>query len=183
MEDDPSVNAPLRGSTWSEGAAEKRHRGQQIGAGSGREENANAAMGHHGLGRRGGGGYGGGRASVMERNAAPKGAKSSNAFRILIAIVVLFFLMETIGNGLVFLRLRETDLQAGSLDIFPRAGVMKADVAAGDGARFVPRVLVERLLLSRGRATLAELRKEVRAPMRPPRLALVCISCSGMLVW
>ena len=157
MEDEAAVNAQVRGKTWNEGAAEKRvgvkRQGQHMAAGNGN-------VGMHSDGH-------------FSKKASGKTARSSNVYRILFAVVAVFFLVETIGNGIVFLRSREMDLKEELL-LFPRAAV-KQLVTAGDGARFVPRVLVERLLLSNGRATLAELRKEARASLRPPRLALVCV--------
>jgi hypothetical protein len=172
MEEEGAVNAHLWGSSWNEGAAEKRPGRHQMGAGNangGHSEGSSVGMER----RRGGHGGAGRESKGTAAVGSSKSPKSTNVYRILIAIVVVFFLMETIGNGLAFLRLRDTDLQTTGMVIFPRAA--KQPLPAGDGARFVPRVLVERLLLSRGRATLAELRKEVRAPLRPPRLALVCI--------
>lgn len=115
--------------------------------------------------------------SVGERvSVAPKIWKtSSNVYRILISLVAVFFLIETLTHGFVFLLFRHTDLQAESLEIFPRVfGTEQA--ISGDDVRFVPRNVVERLLLSKGRATVAELRKETRSPVRFPRLALVCIN-------
>lgn len=112
------------------------------------------------------------RTSVGERARIWK--SSANFYRILISVVAVFFLIETVTHGFVFLLFRHTDLQAESLEIFPR--VFETEQAtSGDDARFTPRNVVERLLLSKGRATVAELRKEARFPVRLPRLALVCI--------
>lgn len=115
------------------------------------------------------------RTSVGERGASvPKIWKSSSTVsRILISLVAVFFLIETVSHGFVFILFRHTDLQAESREIFPRV-FGTGDATAGDDVRFVPRNVVERLLLSKGRATVAELRKEVRSPVRLPRLALVC---------
>lgn len=138
---------------------------------------------HHGGGLKSRGVQRNGGAGERGAGTGPVGkhAKANHVYRVVIVIVGIFFLMETIGNGLVFLRLRETDLQqrgssSSSLEMFfPRAATADEEQSPGDGVRFVPRVLVERLLLSRKKATLAELRKATRAPGRPPRLALVCI--------
>ena len=102
--------------------------------------------------------------------------------KILLFLVAVLFLIETATHGFVFLLFRHTVLQADSLDIFPR--VFGTGLAVpGDDVRFVPRNVVERLLLSKGKATVAELRKETRSPVRFPRLALVsrtrfCDPCS-----
>ncbi len=100
-----------------------------------------------------------------------KHAKATHVYRIVVVMVGIFFLTETIGNGLVFLRLRDTDLQGGEAGIFfPRSWEQPSSqsVAPGDGARFVSRVL------------LSPLRKQTttRAPVRPPRLALVSYCAS-----
>ncbi|XP_024359045.1 uncharacterized protein [Physcomitrium patens] len=115
-------------------------------------------------------GYISGQAGYGDRAAVPlgKGAGKANVFRILIAVVAVFFLVETIANGLVFLKMRDSDLQGGSLNFFTRASETKT-VRPGDDVRFVPR-----LLLSRGKATMAELRRELRTPVRPPSLAFIC---------
>ena len=105
------------------------------------------------------------------------GRTSLNVYkRILLFLVAVLFLIETATHGFVFLLLRHTDLQADSLDIFPR--VFGTGLAVpGDDVRFVPRNVVERLLLSKGKATVADLRKETRSPVRFPRLALVSRTC------
>lgn len=125
---------------------------------------------HHDMGSLKSRGYISGQAGYGDRAAVPlgKGAGKANVFRILIAVVAVFFLVETIANGLVFLKMRDSDLQGGSLNFFTRASETKT-VRPGDDVRFVPR-----LLLSRGKATMAELRRELRTPVRPPSLAFVC---------
>lgn len=116
------------------------------------------------------------RTSLGEKASVPKIWKtSSTVYRILISLAAVFFLIQTVAHGFVFLLFRHTDLQAESLDIFPRVFGTELTTASGDDVRFVPRNVVERLLLSKGRATVAELRKETRSPVRLPRLALVCI--------
>lgn len=114
-----------------------------------------------------------------ERVVAPKAWKTSSAvYRIFISVVAVFVLIEIFTYGFVFHLFRHTDLQAESLDIFPRE-LGTTDLAtstSADDVRFVPRNVVERLLLSKGRATVAELRKETRSPVRLPRLALVRIN-------
>jgi hypothetical protein len=105
------------------------------------------------------------------------GKISLNVYRILISLVAILFLIETVAQGFVFLLFRHADLQAESVEIFPRVFGSSSEQAATSGAdvRFVPRNVVERLLLSKGKATVAELRKEARSPVRFPRLALVRI--------
>lgn len=97
---------------------------------------------------------------------------NSLLYRFLIAIVVVFFLVGTLMQGSILILFRHTDLQAASLDIFPQAFFPRSPLSSDD-IRFVPRNIVERLLLSRGRVTVAELRNEQRSPVRPARLALV----------
>lgn len=118
------------------------------------------------------------RPSIGERgNPAPKAWKTSSAvYRIFISVVAVFVLIEIFTYGFVFHLFQHTDLQAESLDIFPRelgTTELATTTTSADDVRFVPRNVVERLLLSKGRATVAELRKEIRSPVRLPRLALV----------
>ena len=112
-------------------------------------------------------------------------ASSFNVYRIVISLVAVLFLLETVTHGFVFLLFRHTDLQAESLEIFPRvfgrASRQAAAESGGEDVRFVPTNVVERLLLSKGKATVAELRKEARSPVRFPRLALVRITCGFVI--
>lgn len=98
----------------------------------------------------------------------------TNFYRIVTAVVTIFFLVQTLG--VFFLLLPRGDL--GSHDSSEGNPHLKyswpeEEVVPTEDVRFVPRNVVERLLLSKSRATVANLRDEIRSPIRPPRLALV----------
>ncbi|XP_073396654.1 uncharacterized protein [Physcomitrium patens] len=117
-----------------------------------------------------------GRTSNLERTSTASAGKSGkwpSAYRILIAVLVVLFLIGTVTHGFVFLLFGYTDLQVDSPKIFPTVFASEQETP-NDDVKFVPRNIVERLLLSKGKVTVADLRKEKRFPVRPPRLALVC---------
>ena len=98
---------------------------------------------------------------------------NTNFYRIVTAVVTIFFLVQTLG--VFFLLLPRGDLGSHSSDVNPhlKYDSWPEEVVPTEDVRFVPRNVVERLLLSKSRATVANLRDEVRSPIRPPRLALV----------
>ena len=96
----------------------------------------------------------------------------TNFYRIVTAVVTIFFSVQTLG--VFFLLLPRGDLGSHSSDVNPHLKYSwPEEVVPTEDVRFVPRNVVERLLLSKSRATVANLRDEVRSPIRPPRLALV----------
>jgi hypothetical protein len=97
----------------------------------------------------------------------------TNFYRIVTAVVTIFFLVQTLG--VFFLLLPRGDLGSLSSEGNPhlKYSWREEEVVPTEDVRFVPRTVVERLLLSKSRATVANLRDEIRSPIRPPRLALV----------
>lgn len=96
----------------------------------------------------------------------------TNFYRIVTAVVTIFFSVQTLG--VFFLLLPRGDLENHSSDVNPHLKYSwPEEVVPTEDVRFVPRNVVERLLLSKSRATVANLRDEIRSPIRPPRLALV----------
>lgn len=109
------------------------------------------------------------------QNQNPKSRLTSgktNFYRIVTAVVTIFFLVQALG--IFFLLLPRGDLGSQSSDLNPHFKYSwPEEVVPTEDVRFVPRNVVERLLLSKSRATVANLRDEIRSPIRPPRLALV----------
>lgn len=142
---------------------------------------------HHQAGRlNGANGNGNGHHHQYHQNQIPSASPNpkmirltppakTNFYRIVTAVVTIFFLVQTLG--VFFLLLPRGDLGShdSSSDVNPhlKYNSWPEEVVPTEDVRFVPRNVVERLLLSKSRATVANLRDEIRSPIRPPRLALV----------
>lgn len=100
------------------------------------------------------------------------GKSRSVVYRLLLLIVAAILVVETLIQGSIWMLMGRTNILNESRDLFSRPLVRPKRVIE-ERVKFVPHKILERLVLSKGRTTVAELRDRSRAPIRPPQLAVV----------